>query len=181
MLHCCYWLQDAIPLPSQSADLDPFTDSIEAEFGGFDFTDSRSRPPNRTQPRPLSQITEVEEPTFDTGGTRLTGFSTGDTRLTGFSTGDTRSTGFQANGAGETWDTGLAGFDTGYGTGGTGEFGYLSDQVPGTGYTGGYMPPPNYQSAVDGSDGGVTDGRGHRMDQQPTAGGAGRYWLRHRH
>jgi hypothetical protein len=68
----CYWLQDDVILPARSADLDPFTDSIEVEYWGFDVTDNRSCPPI-TQPHPLhqmQQIREVEEPPLS----RLTGF-----------------------------------------------------------------------------------------------------------
>ena len=70
----------------------------------------------------------------------------------------------------EPGNTGLTGFETGgrYNTGGD--------------YLGGYVPPPTYQSAVDGSDGGVSGGRGQQSEPPAgTAADKGGYWLRQRH
>lgn len=182
-------LQDDITLPAGSArpaDLDPFTDSIEVEYGGYDFTDNRPHPLINTQPRPLHQMQQIaEEPVgvVDTGGIGLIGFegyevnpAHQDSHVPGTNQMQ------EPVGGWETGNTGLTGFDNGYETGGA-NLCYLDDPVPeSSDYTGGYVPPPPYQSAVDGSDGGMTSGRGQGTAQQtPSGGDKGGYWLRQRH
>lgn len=75
-------------------------------------------------------------------------------------------------------------------TGSTYQSGHVTGHVTVQYSTGVYVPPPCYQSALDGSDGGVSEGRpGGFEDEQPSTpgdhvmekGGGGGYWLRHRH
>lgn len=173
-----YQLQDDdVILPARLADLDPFTDSLEP---GFNFTDSRPHPLTNTQPHPLDQMQQIpEEPatTWDTGNTRPIGFE-------GYGAEDANpaflDTAERPVGGWETGTTRQTGFDTDYET----DLGYLDHQT--TNYPGGYIPPPTYQSALDGSDGGVSGGRSQGPDQQTTTSGdtmteKGGYWLRQRH
>lgn len=160
--------------------MDPFTDSIEAEYGGYDFTDNKPHPLINTQPHPLYQMQQTaEEPV----GVVDTGFEGYGVDVTGTNQMQQIAEVPVGGWPWETSNTGLTGFNTGYETGGT-NLAYLDDRVvPGTSdYTRGYVPPPPYQSAMDGSDGGVTSGRSQGMDEQTTsAGDKGGYWLRQRH
>lgn len=131
--------------------MDPFTDSIELEYGGLDFTDAGSRPRphsntnSQRQNRPLSQI--MEEPVDN---------------------------GLQ--------DAGQTGFDTGY-MSESGDFAYTSGSHVMGHVTGGYMPPPTYQAALDGSDGAVSSEKSSNQSDSSGEGGlsgTGRYWLRQR-
>lgn len=174
-------LQDNVTLPvGGQGELDPFTDSIEVEYGGYDFTDSRPHQLINTQPHPLDQMQQILEEsggTWETSNTGQTGFDTGYSEDTDFAymyTDDYRPS-EMADQHG-LWDAG----NPAYGTGGT-DLAYLDDRVAGTSdYTRGYIPPPTYESAMDGSDGGVSSGRSHDTEQ---AGGGekGGYWLRQRH
>ena len=167
-------------MPARPADLDPFTDSLEV---GFDFTDSRPHPLTNTQPHPLDQMRRIpEEPAaaWDTGNTRLVGFEGYGAEDANLAYLDTATNQVRqiAEGGWETGNTRQTGFDTGYGAG----LGYLDGQT--SNYPQGYVPPPTYQSALDGSDGGMSDGRS-QGDQHATIAGdtteKGGYWLRQRH
>ena len=87
-------------------------------------------------------------------------------------------------------DTSQTGSDTGY-VSESGDFtaysgeGHMMGHVTGgvAGYgAGGYIPPPTYQAALDGSDGAVSSGTSsNQFDSSgEAAGSTGSYWLRQR-
>ena len=128
-------------------------DSLEAELGGFDFTDGRPHPHSRRPPQPRTQLPQMQQIEEESPQTSLTG---------------------------------LTGFDTGYGSdlATAQSSGHMTGAA--TNYSRGYIPPPTYQSALDGSDGGVSDGRinsepQQTQQQQQQTVPTNKYWLRQRH
>ena len=168
-------MQDDLLLPArspsgrESRDLDPFTDSLELEYsgaGGFNFTDGRPHPqsnaaPPMREPRPHMQtarpMSQIMEEPMDMQQDGTTSFDTGYISQSG----DYTFSGSHM---------------TGHVTGGDA----ISDYT-----AGGFVPPPPYRAAVDGSDGAVSSGRGSDENLTDLSGeteriGAGGYWLRRR-
>lgn len=132
-----------LPGRQDSSELDPFLDSVQLEFGGFDFPDGRSsRPRTQAAPHPLS--TAHRAPSINpqpSAPPMELEFESGD-----FST----------------YQTGTTSGQTGFGSRQTEQiFSETGEQTvhhpDRQGFTPNFIPPPSYQQVASGSpDAGVT-------------------------